>query len=878
MKPMPPRYAHQFLRWFCREDYLEEVEGDLIELYRKRHRVSPSRARISFIVSVIRLFRPAFIKSFQPYPSLYMYRNYFKISWRNALRQKTYSFIKIGGLALGIAACCLIALYLRHELSYDEQYPSDVYRVVGVFNDDGVTKKNVYFPPPFAEALKEFPEVLTVGRYNDAILFGAGEALIRRPDDPANTLETGLVFMDGSLLTMLQLPMVYGSRAHALATPRSVVITKSRAGKYFPGEDPTGKLLIVNDEPEPYKIGGVIEDFPSTSHIQFDFLVTMTGREFWRDEQTWWGASNYPTYIKVRGDVDVTAFADKITKKIVEKYMVPHLLANSNMTEAQVRELMARGALTLQPLRNIYLDNDVGDNLPHGDRKLVWMFGAIAVVILIIACINFINLSTARSANRAKEVGLRKVMGSWRSQLVSQFMTESVLFVMLSFVAGLALAALLLPVFNAMTGRSIEFPLTEWQMLPPVVALLIVLALLAGVYPSLYLSGFRPITVLKGNLSMGSRNPLTRAALVVFQFTTSIVLIVGTFVIYRQMQFMLNKKLGFDKEQVILLQGTDALGQEVAPFKAALLDLSQVQHVSVTDYLPIGNMKRNGNTFWTEANAGKDNGVYGQFWRVDEDYVKTLGLTLAAGRDFDVRRASDSTSVIINQELARQLVLKNPIGARISNGGAVWTVVGVVEDFHFESMKKKIDPLCIALGKSPDMIAIKVGTGNFPAALDAIRGVWKQFAPEQPFTYGFLDERFAAMYADVERTGRIFTCFAGFALIVACLGLFGLSAFMAEQRSKEISIRLVLGASVRSIFQLLTGHFVRLVLIAFFIAAPVGWYLMQQWLQEYAFRIDMTWDIFAIAGMAAVAIALLTVSVQSLKAALTNPVEMLKAE
>lgn len=878
MNRNPPRYAHRFLRWFCREDYLEEIEGDLMEVYQKMYAASPRQAKMVFIVSVIRLFRPAFIRTFQPYSPLYMYGNYFKISWRNLVRQKSYSFIKIGGLALGIAACCLIALYLRHELSYDKQYPTDVYRMIGVFRDDDAVEKSVYFPPPFAAALKEFPEVISVARYNDVVLFDAGEALIRRTDASINTLEDRLAYVDSSLLTILKLPMVYGSREHALDEPRSIVITRSKADKYYPGVDPTGQLLIINDQPQPYKIGGVIEDFPSTSHIQFDFLVTLTELEFWRGEQSWWGASNYPTYIKLRPGVDPNDFADKVTKGIIEKYIVPHILANSNMSEAQVREHMSRGTLTLQPLTDIYLGHDVDDGLPHGDPKLVWAFAAIAIAILVIACINFINLSTARSANRAKEVGLRKVMGSYRSHLVNQFMTESVLFVMISFVAGIALATLLLPFFNAMTGKSIAFPWTEWQLLVPTLGVLVVVALLAGVYPSFYLSAFRPIQVLKGNLRMGSRNPATRSTLVIFQFATSIVLIVGTFIIYRQMEYMLNKKLGFEKEQVVLLQGTGVLADQVKAFKDELRSLSHVSHVSVSDYLPIGDTKRNGNTFWREDNVRKERGVYGQFWRADEDYVETLGLRIVEGRDLDPNRASDSSGALINQEMVRQLMLEKPIGARITNSGDLWTVVGVVEDFHFESMKQKISPICIVLGTSPDMISVKVNTSNFPAALAAIEKVWKQFAPQQPFNYSFLDERFAAMYADIERTGFIFTCFAVFAVIVACLGLFGLSSFMVEQRSKEISIRRVLGASVQNIFRLLTHHFVKLVVFSFILAVPAAWYLMDQWLRDYAFRIDIPWDVFLYAGGAAVLIALLTVSVQSLKAAFANPVESLRSE
>lgn len=533
----------------------------------------------------------------------------------------------------------------------------------------------------------------------------------------------------------------------------------------------------------------------------------------------------------------------------------------------------------LQPVEAIYLNElKIQDGLQHGDSRYIWLFGAIALFILLIASINFINLSTAKSANRAKEVGLRKVIGSLRSSLMGQFLAESLLFSSFSFGLGVLLANLFLPYFNGLVAKSLVFPWQAWWLFPALATGILLTGLLAGLYPAFYLSAFQPMQVLKGTVSRGSgAHASTRSLLVVFQFTVSIVLIVGTLTISRQMHYILNKNLGYDKEQVLLIQGTHTLGNKLAPFKNELLRLPDVKHASVSSFLPVEGTKRNNGGMWTRGMPDHQK-VSTQHWNVDDAYVKTLGLKLLTGRNFSAQMPTDSQAVIVNESLAKALQLRKPIGQRLVNWRGEWRVIGVIADFHFNSLKEKIQPMGLYLGRSPNTVLVKVATQDIAATLQAVTKVWKTFSPNQPIRYSFLDEQYASMYDDVQRTGRIFSSFAGLAILVACLGLFALSAFMAEQRRKEISIRKVLGASLESIVGLLTVHFIKLVLISFSIAVPIGWYLMSNWLADFVYRIPLSWELFLLAGLSTVLIALLTIGYQSVKAALMNPARNLQTE
>jgi putative ABC transport system permease protein len=809
-----------------------------------------------------------------------MIKNYLKIAIRQLRKQKLYAAIKIGGFAMGIAACLLIALYIREETSFDRSYPDAgrIFRIVGVFNDNGKIQKGVDFPAPMGKVLKsDFPEVELSGRLMPNSLMGAGSNELRRADKLQNTYEEGFTFADQEMLDILKLPMVYGKREDALAEPLTMIISKSKADKYFPGQDPVGKVMYLNnDKSKPYKIGGVMQDIPKTSHLnKFDFLLTLSGKEFGKGEQNNWDDYNYPDYILLRPGTNIAQFEKKITTDIIKNYFLPNM-RHGGIKDAEKEA--AKFTLTLQPITAINLHSyDIQDEMSHGDIRFIWLFGAVAGFILVIACINFINLSTAKSANRAKEVGLRKVVGSYRSSLINQFLAESLVYSFLSFVLGLIVAWLLLPYFNILASKSLIIPWTEWWLIPSILASAFIVGIVAGLYPAFYLSSFKPVQVLKGSISTGSKSPVLRNSLVVFQFTTSIILIISTFVIYNQMQFILNRKVGFDKDQVVVLQGTNTLGDNIKGFKNELLKLSSVKSASISDYLPINGTKRNGNTFYNEGRTKLDAGVGGQFWQIDDTYLKTMGMKLIAGRNFSYSMASDSDALIINQTMAKKLNLKDPVGKRITNG-YTFRIIGVVQDFNFESMRGNVDPLALHFGISPSMVTVKVGGADMKNTLDNITSLWKKYSPDQPIRYTFLDEQFANMYADVQRTGHIFTSFAVLAIIIACLGLFALSAFMAEQRSKEIGIRKVLGASIRSITTLLSLDFVKLVAIAIVIASPIAWWAMNKWLQDFAYKITIEWWIFALAGIAAILIALFTVSFQSIKAALMNPVKSLKTE
>jgi len=801
-----------------------------------------------------------------------MFKNYLKIICRGMIRQKMYSLVKIGGFALGIAACLLIALFINDELSYDRQFPDQerIYRVVEVYNNNGNIGKSPVLPAPFANALiEDFPEVEKAGRFLVSELFGAGGNEIRRADKEQNAYEEGFVYADQGLLNVFRPAMVYGDQVHALDEPGTIVISKRMAEKYFPNEDPTGKTLIINnEESKPYRITGVM-DFPAKSHFQADFLLTLKEVEFWNGEQIEWNSYNYHTYVLLRPGTDVIQLEAKLSV-ITKKYLI---VGNAD-AEKKI-------SFKLQSVSDIHLKSDgIRDGLIHGNIHFVWLFGIIAGFILIIACINFINLSTAKSTSKAKEVGLRKAVGSSRGNLVWQFLTESLLYSFLSFVLGTLLAKIFLPYFNVLSAKSLVISFTEWWWaFPLLVFASLIVGTIAGLYPAFYLSSFKPVSIISGNMSRGSKSYNMRSALVVFQFTVSIILITGTFIIYRQVGYILNKKVGFDKEQVLLLKGVNTMGNRVTIFKNEILKLPQVKNVSISDYLPIAGTKRNGNPFRNEGKSEDGGFSASQLWRVDHDYIKTMGMNIVKGRDFSIDMPTDLKAAIINQTMAKELGLTDPIGKRITNGGvSVMTIIGVVEDFHFESFRENIRGLCLALGNSPNIVSVKISAKDISGTIKSITGIWSKFSVNQPIRYSFLDESFAMMYADVQRMGLISSVFALLAIIVACLGLFALSSFMIEQRIKEIGIRKVNGARIVEVIAMLNKDFVKWVALAFVIATPIAWYTMHKWLQDFAYKTDVSWWIFALSGLLTLGIALLTVSWQSWKAATRNPVEALRYE
>ena len=883
--PHPPRLAQRFLIWFLKEELAEEVMGDLEEqFYATLEEKSLRKARLNYWYQVIFYLRLFAIKTPNILPKIHipMFKNYILVAWRNLVRHKLYSAIKIGGFAIGMAACFLITLYILDELSYDQQYPDKdrIYRLLNVTSDPTDPARWVDFQPPAKQALEdEIPDLEIVGRLNPNDWFDGGNNQVRPEGHDMTIYEEGFVYADPEFLEILQLPMVYGDAATALDKPNTIVIARSKAEKYFPDQNPIGKTLTLNEDKEKvYEIGGVMEDLPHNTHLEFDFIMTLKEKEFWPGEQTSWCCSNYETFFCVKPGTDIAQLKEKL-QIVLEKYIVPNYKEIYGASVAD--ETYKYQSIDLQAIGDVYLKSkDVYDRHKHSDIQIVWMFGLIAGFILLLAVINFINIATAKSANRAKEVGLRKVIGSQRYQLIQHFLTESILYSLAAFVIGLSLINLLIPFFNQLTGKSLAFPWeSSWWLFPFLILCVILLGILSGLYPAFYLSGFQPIKVLKGVVSLGSKSSGFRNVLVIFQFTTSMVLVIGALIVHRQMNFILTKKLGYDKDQVLIVHSTNTLGDKMDTFKDELLKLPQIQSVTYTEYLPISGTKRDNNQFWEDGKEKQEVGIGAQIWRVDEDYINTLGMKIIEGRNFIPEKASDSTAMIISQTMAKELGFKDPIGKRVTNGFMpTFHIIGVIEDFHFESIKGEIRPLSLYLGQGGTLAAVKIKASAMNTSIEAVKKVWDQFVPKQNLRYSFMDERYARMYDDVQRTGRIFDSFAVLAIIVACIGLFALSSFMAEQRRKEICIRKVLGAPISSLFRLMTFRFLRLVLISLLIAIPLSWYLMQSWLDNYEYRISIRWDIFVYSGLAMFLIALFTISYESIRVIRINPAENLQAE
>ncbi len=879
----PPKWADILLSWFCSDKVIETLRGDLYELYELRlNRKGRIQANVGFIADVCSSFRPFAIKKLfrsKHSNTMSMFKNYVKVAWRNLLKHKMYSSIKIGGLAIGIAACLLISLFVIEEMSHDRSYPEaeNIYRLIMTDVSPGEEAQWTAHQPMVASMIQEmFPEVEIAGRLIPYSGWSfAGDNQVRRSDRTQNTFDEGFAYADQELIDILGFKMVYGDAKTVLSKPNSIVISKSKADKFFPGENPVGKTIVLEEETErPWMIGGVMENPSSLNHLRFDYLLTLTGEEFWDGEQTNWCCSNYNVYLKVKKGVDPEELKVKLTKMLIDTY-IPYLRERGDKWADQAEKFLS---YELQPVSNIHLySKDIHDGLKKSDIQIVYLFSAISIFILVLACINFVNLSTAKSANRAKEVGLRKVVGSFRTDLIKQFLTESLVITSFATVAGVLLAWVFIPFFNTISGKSLSLPFNQWWLYIVIFGLILLVGIVSGIYPSFYLSAFRPIEVIKGKLSKGSKTSTLRSIMVVFQFTCSVILIIGSTVVYKQMKFILNKDLGYDKEQVILIQGANTLEERLELFQNELKTIPEVLNVSASSYLPVSGTKRDQNQFWNEGRRREDVAIGAQIWNVDDDYIQTLGMRLLKGRDFEPNSLRDSTSIIVNETFVRELGLEDPIGKRVENW-STWTIIGIVEDFHFESIRGEIGPLGLRLGRYGSIVPVKVKTDDMQMTLEAITNVWEGFMPNQPIRYSFMDDVYASMYEDVERTGNVFTSFSALAILVACLGLFGLSAFMIEQRIKEISIRKVLGASVQKIFQILTINFMKLIFISLVLAIPISIYFMNEWLADFEYRISLGWTVFAFAGLATIIIALLTISMESVKAATVNPVKGLRSE
>ncbi|WP_075350810.1 ABC transporter permease [Algoriphagus marinus] len=817
-----------------------------------------------------------------------MIKNYLTIAFRNLRKHKFYTFINILGLSVGVAVCIIITLFVVNELSYDKHFKDAdrIYRVHADIVFGGNHWNMVLAPAPMAEAMPEdFPEVEAAVHFRQR-----GSYLVKKVDQ--NIKENNVIWAGRDFFKVFGVPLLEGNVEGVLAEPNTMAISQSTAEKYFPGESAIGKSLILDNE-EDFRITGVYEDIPENSHFHFDFLLAMEGLE--EAKGTTWLSNNFQTYFKLREGSDPENLNAKLPS-VIKTHIEPDIsqIFGEGATMETLTENGGKIEFDIQPMLDIHLKSDfMGEFEPNFNITYVYLFVAIALFILLIACINFMNLSTARSSNRAKEVGIRKVMGSFRSHLIRQFLMESILLSVISFLIAIPVVAFLLPIFNDLAGRSLEMPIFQLTSYGVLILGAIGTGLLAGIYPSFFLSGFKPISILKGQVSLGMKSGMIRSSLVVFQFAISIILIIATIGVFNQLNYIQNKKIGFNKEQIITVDDIYALGDQAETFKREILSNSMMESGTITGFLPVSGTWRSDTPWWVEGKDPKqtENLVSLQNWQVDYHYIQTLGMEMVEGRDFSVQFPSDSNAVILNETAAQKFNFEgDPIGQKIySLAGDTnnidfedlqgRTVVGIVKNFHFESLKENIGSVMIFLSEKPRGIAsFRFNSNNTDEVVSFIEAKWNEMAPGQPFTYSFLDDRFGNMYASETRLGKVFGIFAGFAIVIACLGLFALTAFTAEQRTKEIGIRKVLGSSIGSIILLLSKEFAKLVFIAFLIATPIAWWAMTKWLEDYQFKQDLGWQVFLGAGLFAIMIALLTTSYQSIKAATANPVNSLKSE
>ncbi|MBC7828363.1 MAG: ABC transporter permease [Chitinophagaceae bacterium] len=793
-----------------------------------------------------------------------MLKNYFKVALRNLSKNKSSTIINVIGLSTGLICFILIFLFVKDELSYDRfnKEPEQVYRIVKDFvNDDKSRIPDATTPPALAPAMqKDLPEVAQVTR-----LFPSwGRRYILQVGDKKMN-EQGLMRVDSNFFEVFNFPFLKGNQQSAFKQSRSIILTESSAKKYFGEQDPIGKTIKLDiDNGTDYAVTAVLRDVPSTSHFRFDFLIPLKFGN--TDLSTEWGWYNFYTYARLKPGVNPEIFESKL-QPLFKKYQPD----NTNIFYSQA-------------LTDIHLDSrlkwELGNN---GDRSYVHIMLAIAIFVIIIAGINYINLATARSSKRAKEVGIRKVAGAHRSILVGQFLSESVLIVFFSLIVSVALSALILPFFNQLMEKNLSLfssgNANTWLIIGAV-ALLVGFG--AGLYPAFYLARFQPIQVLKSNIMSITKGAFLRKGLVTFQFVISMVMITSIIVISTQLSYMRNKKLGFDKDNMLLIHNIGRL-QNKTTLKDELLKLPSVKSVGAADGLL-------GGQNWTNGIRVKDKEDESllNFLNVDYDFLTTMNVQLKEGRNFSKGFGRDSVAIILSETAVKEIGLKRPvIGSQIVWGEEDTTiyyadVIGVVKDFHFSNFHEPIKPFGFVLdlerNSRVNTLFVKTLPENIDQTLNSIEKIWKTLVPDQPIEYSFQDDQISTMHRQETKFQQMFSYLTIVAIVIACLGLFGLASFTAEQRTKEIGIRKVLGASIHGLVSLLSKDFLKLIVLAIFIAIPVAWYFMNYWLQDFVYRVSISWWVFVIAGISALLIAVLTVSFQAIKAAIANPVKSLRTE
>lgn len=813
-----------------------------------------------------------------------MLRNYLKIAWRNLLRNRTFSIINITGLAVGLGCFLLIALFVLDELSFDRYYnkTENIYRINGDARWGGQELHVAETSDMMGPILKEdYPQVQEYTR----IYSHSGDVKLIRKDNEYIT-ETRTAYVDSTFFNVFAFPALEGNTLTALNVPHTVVMTASAAARYFgSASSAIGKMLEVQEGGKdiPYKVSAVIADIPGNTHFHFDLLFSMKSLDY-RWGQL--GNANFHTYLVLRPGTDYKAFEKKFPDYI-NKHLIPIMKDFQIYSMADLEKSGNRFSFSLIPVTQIHLysDRPGGEELsPPGSVQYVAIFSAVAMFILLIACVNFMNLTTARSIGRAREVGVRKVLGTDRRELVMQFLIESILMVLLSLLIGIGITFLALPLFNSLSGKTMTLAsLFSPVILPLMIALPFAVGLLAGSYPAFFLSGFKPIEVLKGRLKAGTKSGGLRSALVVAQFTISIMLIIGTIVVFRQLHYIQTRDLGFNKEQVLIVDGADALGSNADAFKKDVTQLSGVKAGTLSAFLPVSKSSRNVYNIFKDPVQTASNSFNIATWAIDDGYFSTIGIKVLKGRNFSPGFRTDSSSVIINEVAARILGYADPIGKNVytfNDAGkpTAYPILGVVKNFNFETLHHEVGPLMFTLQRSTGLASFKVNTSVITPLIAQVRNKWTALAPGAPFSFRFLDDSFNEMYQSEQQVGKIATIFSVLAILISCLGMFGLATFVAEQRTKEMGIRKVLGASVQGIVALLSADFIKLVVIAFFIATPLAWWIMNKWLQDFVYRVNFSWWIIPASGLVALLIALVTVSFQAVRAAVANPVRSLRME
>jgi putative ABC transport system permease protein len=881
MKEHPPKWADRFLEWYCHPELLEEIQGDAYELFYRIAKQNKLKAKLSFIWNVLRFFRLKNIRRrsknyYSNIITISMLKNYFKTGWRNLMHKKAFSLINIFGLAIGLTSFLLIASFVYDELSYDKyaaQY-KNIYRVGLRFQQNGGVDDYPHVDVAVAAGMKStFPEIIESAR-----MTGLLTDYIKH--EGTSIKEEALVLADSNILKMFSIPLLEGNVDNALTEPNSIVISKAFARKYFGDKSPMGEMLTFNRNGL-LKVTGIFDKIPEHSHFHSNAFISLTTGPSTTRRQTWSNVGYY-SYLLLNEHADAARLEAKFPS-LVEKYVVPEVQEDMGISFAEAQKSVNSWKFYLIPISQIHLYSHTKYEMePNGDINNVYIFGGLAIFILLLACVNFMNLSTASSAKRSKEIGMRKVLGSYRNQLVVQFLVESMILAMIALTFALLFVFALLPIFNQLTGKHIDLTFfLSPQIFTIILALGVIVGIMAGIYPAVFLSSFPTLRVLKSSSTGGPRRGGLRSTLVVFQFTISTALIIATIIAYQQLHFMQNIKIGYDKEQILVIENAGALQKNQIVFKEKLKQDHRVVNTSNAT-IPIGNASSFGGTEIAAKESIASN-IHTHIFTMDYDYIPTLGLEILVGRNFSTEFPSDSlgTNVVINETAMRDLGWNkdNVIGSTIVRSAQVqYQVIGVVKDFHYTSAKDKIAPLVIVYRGFSQATLVKVKTAELTSFIRDLSQQWKAFNVDVPFNYYFLDERFNSLYKAEQTTEQIFMVFMVIAVLIASLGLYGLSTYSAEQRTKEIGIRKVLGSSVKQIVFLQSKEFLILVLIAIVVASPLSWYTMNQWLQNFGYRIEINIWVILLAGVAALVIALLTVSFQALKAAVNNPVKSLRGE